>query len=470
MRSYKILLGLCAFLCIATINASLNAQTKITFNYGENEEFEGSITAYLLMIAKERKSNETVTRRLGEKNHNIDFSDFQDISVVLRLSSLSFQMPEHEKECWLELPLYRYFSEGLPGLVLESKTKVLKLGYEDIPRSRKMADIRFSIDKSLVDQVEGNIIFTIDFMSNTFPAKKIDFKQGLSYAIRSSLPIDPPIQEEEDPKVAENEPEQENNSESPTITTQQEKSTNSISDKKPAKEEVLLMDAIESSSKNRTTAKLCKDYLQKFPDGIYVEDVLFKQISLEDNDQLKTGLLENYLQKFPNGKYIHRVNEMILLAYSNRNKSKTDEDSNHVQDSNKLVASFKMRDGILTVDGIKGGTPPYKLEFLDVENSNARSYAINIGENRNFKTNLTALPLERNNYIISLVDSNNSEPYYSEPLLIKPLKKGLKVEVPFISMVLGISILTVALFLLIISRFFSKKRKRHRRYHSKYYR
>jgi len=458
----------CTFLLGSYIvSHNISAQSVMTFEYGEKNEFEGQLTAYLLALGKQKKNGKRSLKVLDSDNFDIDPSQYEELTIVLRLTNFTLEKPEHYKTTWLELPLQEYIKEDLPGLVLVSKTRVLLLGADTIPRARQTGDIRFTVDPDLDRRVEGLLEFSFDFISSDFPWKKIDFKPVLKYAVLSVQPLNqhsvatnPSRDDPEKKKVASEEAgEKEKNSITAEIHPEPEKVV--------PLEEKRLMEAINDADDDKTANRLCEEYRKEFPGGFFEEEVLFQQIELASTAEDRSDHLETYVKNYPDGRYIRQVNEMIFLEYTSGEKEGEEipgGDESLVGED--IQASINLKDGILTVDRIEGGEPPYRLEFFDVANENAKSYAIDIGRNRSFKTNLNALPLDKKTYIIGVVDAKYSVPYYSEPFKLSPSKGGFRVEVPFLTMVLGISILTIALFLLVISRFFSKKRRKRYRYRS----
>lgn len=452
----------------------MSGQSTFTFTYGENEEFEGSLTASLIMIGQKKDSGKRTSRVLRSSNYSIDYDQYEELSLVLRINSFILAREEHYKNCWLEIPLKEYISKDLPGLVLASKTKVLMLGSEDIPRTRKMGDIRYSIDPTLDRQVEGKLRFFFDFISSRYPWKKIEFKPTFKYAIRSNLPLDlsenkKEIKEEQE-KVTE--PlipapgKEEKEAEEPASIPESEP-------KGPDTEEAALFDAIDGSRKKAKILQLCEKYRSLFPDGFYLEEVLYRQIQAVSEPAIRSEYLEDYVELFPDGKYLREVNELIFSDFTKAEEETARANPKEIVElpGQSLQAVIKMKDGILSVSDIYGGQPPFRLEFYDAEEVNEKKYAIDIGKNRSFKINLKSLPLEKNTYVIGLVDGKGTPGYYSQPLNVTNSNRFFKVEVPFLSMVLGISILVISAFLLILSRFFSKKRRRkRRRYPSNSYR
>ncbi len=466
----KVCLYFCLSVCLLGISQALYAQSTMTFQYGEKEEFEGSLTAHLLMLGVDKETGQRKSRILRSSDHTIQYDRYEDLEIVLRISSFDLAREEHYETTWLEIPLKSYINQDLPGLILESKTKVLMLGTEAISRARKTGDIRYRIDPMLDREVSGALRFSFDFVSSDFPWKKIKFPVSLEYAIRSPLPVDP-SGATSTPSVEETLIE-----ESPTA---EEEITDDIAvpevepvEVGPVPAEEKLIKSLANTNDKAKILELCAAYREQFPEGFYLEEVLFQQIEANDDPKEQSRFLEDYVELFPDGKHILQVNDLIFSNLS-KNEELVEANPKEVVEipNSGLSAQIKMKDGILSVNNIKGGQAPFRLEFFDTEGAKEKKYAIDIGKNRSFKINLNSLPLEKNSYVIGLVDEKGTKPYYSAPLNVSSNQRSFKVEVPYLSMVLGISILVIAVFLLILSRFFSKKRKRRRRrYPSKSYR
>ena len=151
----QVLLYFCLGIFLLGASQLLYSQSTIDFKYGEEEEFEGRLTAYLIMIGLDKSSGQRRTRILRPSDHIIEYDRYSDLTIVLRMIDLELAREEHYATSWLEIPLREYISTDLPGLVLESKTKVLMIGSDDIPRARETGDIRYSIDPYLDREVEG---------------------------------------------------------------------------------------------------------------------------------------------------------------------------------------------------------------------------------------------------------------------------------------------------------------------------
>jgi hypothetical protein len=445
----------------------------VKFKYGAKEEFEGSLTAYLIMIGEEKNSGQRRTRILRPSDHTIEYDRYRDLTIVLRVTDLALAREEHYESSWLEIPLREYISPDLPGLVLESKTKVLILGSDPIPRARATGDIRYSIDPFLDREVEGAVRFAFDFISSDFPWKKIEFSKALKYAVRSDLPVDEPTR---DVSVSEDELV----SEKAEVPEEEEKRSESIppfelkqaETEVPSEEEKSLFQSIQEAGNEGDMRQLCEAYRMQFPNGYYLDEVLYRQIVATSDREERSRYLEDYVELFPEGKYIIPINEMIFSDVSANDIERQGSPKEIVElPERPLRANIQMNNGILSVEDIKGGQPPFRLEFFDAKEREEKKYALDIGKSRSFRINLSSLPLEKDTYIIGLVDETGSDAYFSSPLNISNSKSAFKVEIPFLTMVLGISILVIAVFLLILSRFFSKKRRRkHRRYPSRSYR
>lgn len=467
----QVWLCLCLGIFLMGISRPLHSQSTIDFKYGEKEEFEGSLTAYLIMIGTEKTSGQRRTRILRPSDHTIQYNRYNNLTIVLRITDLILAREEHYQTSWVEIPLQEYITTDLPGLVLESKTKVLMLGTDAIPRARETGDIRYSIDPFLDREVESAFHFSFDFISSDFPWQKIDFSSPLEYAIRSPLPM---VDSKRDVAVAGEAPSEE------ALPSQQEEKTAPAVPLKPkqpeleapSKKEEALLRRIQEAGNEVDIRELCETYRSKFPNGSFLDEVLYRQILATSNLEDRSAYLENYVTLFPEGKYIIQVNEMIFSDLSAA-EAKTKGNPTEIVElpGRPLLANIQMRDGILSVADIEGGQPPFRLEFFDAQKKKEKKYALDIGKSRSFRINLNSLPLEKDTYIIGLVDQMGSAPYYSRPLKVSSSSRSFKVEIPFLSMVLGISILAIAVFLLILSRFFSKKRRRKRhRYSSKSYR
>jgi hypothetical protein len=467
----QVLLYFCLGIFLLGASQLLYSQSTIDFKYGEEEEFEGRLTAYLIMIGLDKSSGQRRTRILRPSDHIIEYDRYSDLTIVLRMIDLELAREEHYATSWLEIPLREYISTDLPGLVLESKTKVLMIGSDDIPRARETGDIRYSIDPYLDREVEGTFRFSFDFISSGLPWKKIDFPPTLKYAIRSPLPLD-----EADKEIAATEavvPEE-------AVRPQAEEETVDrvpLSPKVPeaeasSEEEEALLRSIQEAGNEADIRSLCETYRSQYPKGHYLDEVLYRQILATSDFEDRSRYLEDYVELFPEGSYIIQVNEMIFSDLSGREAEGRGSPTEIVElPGRTLLASIQMSDGILSVADIRGGQPPFRLEFFDAKKRTEKKYALDIGKSRSFRINLNSLPLEKDTYIIGLVDETGSAPYYSSPLKVSSSKPSFKVEIPFITMVLGISILVISVFLLILSRFFSNKRRRkRRRYPSKSYR
>ncbi|MEL7122737.1 MAG: hypothetical protein AAFO07_25040, partial [Bacteroidota bacterium] len=182
-------LCLTILLSIMMIDANhLFAQAKTKFTYGPNDAYNGSLSASLVMIGKDKRSGAFKTKVLTSKDPYIDIQQYQDISIVLRISNFKLE-DNHLDNSWMELPLNAYLSKNTPGLEKLSKTQVLVLGGENIRGARKIGDIRYGIMNGLTDQTSGEIGFSFDFISSEHDDKKIRFKHSFPYVITATLPI-----------------------------------------------------------------------------------------------------------------------------------------------------------------------------------------------------------------------------------------------------------------------------------------
>jgi hypothetical protein len=110
----------------------------------------------------------------------------------------------------------------------------------------------------------------------------------------------------------------------------------------------------------------------------------------------RSRYLEDYVELFPEGSYIIQVNEMIFSDLSGREAEGRGSPTEIVElPGRTLLASIQMSDGILSVADIRGGQPPFRLEFFDAKKRTEKKYALDIGKSRSFRINLNSLPLEK---------------------------------------------------------------------------
>ncbi len=457
-------LGLLLWVILSICGTSLSAQTVMTFKYGEREEYEGQLKAYVFILGQDRVSKERISMLLTAENHSVDLSRYDQLMVVLQLTDFTLADTSHYRSCWLEIPLQAYFNKRPPGLDLRSKTVVVTIGDKSIPQARETADIRFTPAEGLKGTTAGKIDFSFDFISSQFPWRKIPFRPTLPYILKSHLSIS----EAENPEASgeqqaafddelDNDYEPESRQGSPSFEN-------------PSEEEVDLMADIQQENDSKKVLSLCEKYTNTFPDGHFTEEVLYKQITHASGPEDKRAYLETYLRMFPEGKYLLKVNEAVLAEFPEMSLDYKSPKGVSGRSKSAVEVDFQVAGGILAIDKIEGGQPPYRLEFYEVDDPDFKSYVLYIGENHSFQTNLHALPLEKDKYVIGLVDASQSTLYLSKPVSVNPSDRKLRVEGSFIFMVLGGAILAVALSLLLISNFFRKKRRRKRGHYSRSYR
>ncbi len=455
-------LGLCLGLILMTCGKMLSAQTVMTFKYGEREEYEGRLTAYLLLLGQDKNSKKRVSRVLTEENHTVDCSKYDQEMIVLQLTNLELADSSHYETCWLEIPLQTYFNKKTAGLNLVSKTIVLTIGSKDIPRARNTADIRFSPVSNLKGVTSGTFDFSFDFVSSEFPWQKISFRPVLPYKLESGSGKEEVITKSEtkDPvsdiaSVDEEEASAEDSAPSTAASLE---------------EEMDLQLAIEDEEDAQEVLQLCEKYRVIYPDGHYLEEVVYKQITHATEETQIAEYLQTYVEQFPEGKYLSEVREKIRVDFPELKYLFDPAEKELESPEHMIKADLEVNDGILIIDNIEGGEPPYRLEFYEVEQPELKSYAIYIGNNLSFRTNLNSLPLEKSSYIIGLVDAAQTPPFLSKPLQVRSSNRFFRVKGSFIFTVLGSAVLAVALFLLLFSVFFKRKKRRRRGYYSRSYR
>lgn len=461
------------------------------FKYGPNKEYRGYLSARLLMIGKDKITGERVKRTLKSDDYEINTSQYDDIMIVLRISGFKLENKEHHENSWLELPLKSYIATYAEGMELLSSTQVLVMGTSNIRGARRVGDIRFKIADDLTEAVKGRFSFDFDFISARFKERKNHFRPSLPYLITSDFPEQYNAYKEENtkaatPEIVEETPVAEEPVEE-VIESEQALNTDPVPTEEideyeaateedydaydevdesesygyttpsflataPTDEEERLFEKIDAASKSRRINNYCERYREKYPSGYYTEEVLIKQIEHAVTSQSKGELLEEYVELFPEGKYTEKVNQLIMDEFDDLYYG---EEGTALEVGNfpynAIQAEVAIDEGTLFVDHIRGGVPPYRLEFYDIYESNMKNYAIDIGKNRAFRVNLKALPLENNNYVIGIVDASGLTPFYSTPMKISGDSGGW-LNFSFISIILGALILAILVLLFITNR------------------
>ncbi len=96
----------------------------------------------------------------------------------------------------------------------------------------------------------------------------------------------------------------------------------------PYFEEMRAFSKIEKTKDSIEKMQLIKDYEEEYPEGRYLDDVLWMKIELSGNDM---NHMVYYIEKFPEGEHVEEVNNLIdtrwdneIKKYSNYDKSKED--------------------------------------------------------------------------------------------------------------------------------------------------
>lgn len=490
-------------------------QSRVEFKYGDKEEFTGGLTAHLVMVAKEKQSNQAFSKILRSADDIIDTDKYKDIVIIMRLTDFDLAKEEHAELSWLEIPLIdtEYYPSNIPGLRKISQTQVLVMGSKAIQGARRFGDVRFALTNEAKNGLKGNIQVKFDFVSALFEDIKISFPDSLSYTIAGSggsnvgSTFEAPVEEfsEEDPEpVVESskanqieeetyEPEPEPSyEEEETVVIEEEITPEPEPEPAPVEEESIDMDAsaadlerkgaptkeaeavsveakvpsfinsapekgedelfrrIKSTEKVRKLNTICERYRDKFPSGFYTEEVLYTQINNAPTSNDKEKYLEEYLELFPEGKYIERVNTIILEDFDGFG---ADGGGTALEvasfPAGAITAEVDIQDGVLFIDHIKGGTPPFQIEFYDIEEAKMKNYSLDIGKNRAFRVNLKALPLEGESYVVGIIDAQGTAPFYSTPVSLTGTSKRWS-NFSFISTILG-GLILVALVLLYLT-------------------
>lgn len=513
MRARKFLQLFLVVIAFLPLSSILTAQSVVTFNYGEDNEFQGSLTAHLIMVGKDKATNKFTTKVLKAEDYTIDATQFKDIKVILRLSSFQLAEAEHYERSWLELPLLEYLPQNLPGLKLLSQTRVLVMGNKNIMGARRVGDIRFGLKGDINNEITGSFEVPFDFVSALFDEQTITFSDKFQYKIIADTQEEfvadfteesevveetPPQQVVVEEKIEQEareavpqeemfipEEEMENDTDSEANLTDETTTVDSSEENIPTEtptetlpieaaavysppsfinkdvkqDEEDLYQKIMAAPGVRKLNKYCENYRQQYPNGYYTEDVIYTQINNSLTSQTKETLLEEYLELFPEGKYIEKVNELVLEDITEYE----DEEGRVIEvasfPTNAISAEIEIQDGELFIDYIQGGVPPFKLEFYDIVESNAKNYAIEIGRSRSFKVNLEALPLEHDNYVVGIIDASGVTPFYSTPLNLKGKSEKWR-NFSFISIILGSLIIAALLLLFLTNRMsFGKQKK-----------
>ena len=133
--------------------------------------------------------------------------------------------------------------------------------------------------------------------------------------------------------------------------------------------------------KNENTIASCEWYVEEFPDGMYLEEVLYFKVNLSNNAM---PVLVEYLNKCPQGKHADEINSLCdqlwdneIEKYINRDKNRESKDA--VKFMTEMLQYMKShRINTITIDI----NPTLNLKDYDEYDKKVRDYYESINDNR----------------------------------------------------------------------------------------
>ncbi|MEL7119382.1 MAG: hypothetical protein AAFO07_08080 [Bacteroidota bacterium] len=411
---------------------SLLAQRTISFTYGENYEYFGSVRVGLFLKGKRKADNQQIIRPLDRLAYTVRVKDYENPQLILRFQNLEFRQHEHCEGYGLNLDIREYSNLSTPGLTCANKmgSEIVKMVRCEPKMARR--EIIFDIDTSITEDLSGELSILCQILTSDNQLQIINSNHNLTYHLSVSSTED--LQ-----KNSVKNSDSTSTRDEPVSSTKDVSKTSTYFGSK--KEEELFSRFMDSNTLDEIIT-LGNEYLQKFPEGIYLEDVLSELVLSAQDNTIKQEMVNLYLEKFPEGKY--------ATAFSDLLSSPTDSLMNTGwQNVNSLMVDMTLKGKELAIQDIENGEPPFSLLVYQTPDRNKAVFNVELGSARRFTVDLDQLPLRSGDYYLGLRDANQGVFYLKDPLQFGTAQVGWLSMLPWtrIGMALGsIMIAMVAIY------------------------
>lgn len=178
-------------------NAKVVAQQTISFSYGDQHEYLGSVRISMILTGERIDKGVSQVLFLNRKNAQINLNKITNPKIILKVQNLSFSNFEHNSNYYLSLPINsRFLTINPAGLQLENAPKNLAISPRGQSQKANDGEIIFTPLTNLSDLVYGEIKVAFEIIDGNGNAYVVNPNLSFNYnIIPEGLEVEPVVVE-----------------------------------------------------------------------------------------------------------------------------------------------------------------------------------------------------------------------------------------------------------------------------------